>query len=80
MVEKGKIGLLILAGGMSERMKYPKPWLPFNEVQSFLDKIVDEYNEFGVDQTVLVMNEKFCESPWQERLSHLEKNLTLVKK
>jgi len=79
MGERSKPGVLILAGGMSERMKHPKSWLPFNKSQSFLEKIVREYYNFGCNKIVVVINEKHCRSPWGDKIKELEKFVEIVK-
>lgn len=50
--------LLILAGGRSERIKTPKPFLQFGGV-SFIENIATEYSRFGLTDIVLVLNERF---------------------
>ncbi len=51
-------GVLILAGGISSRMKYPKARLPFLGQKDFLEQIVRAYCDYGVHKVVVVMNQK----------------------
>lgn len=58
MNNKNQPSALILAAGTSGRMGRLKAFLPFDEHRCFLDKIIDEYLGFGVDELVVVLNEK----------------------
>jgi len=78
MEENSSIGVLVLAGGLSERMNYPKPWLQFNGEQTFTEKIIDEYYRFGVDQLVVVLNEKYCGLQWAQHLSLIQNYARVV--
>jgi len=64
-------GAIILAGGRSNRMGYPKPWLRYNEKQSFANKIVQTYRTFGCNRIVLVINSAFCENKWEKNLAEI---------
>ncbi|MCG3165439.1 MAG: Molybdenum cofactor guanylyltransferase [Bacteroidia bacterium] len=57
-------GALILAGGKSERMNYPKPYLIF-ENKTFLLKIIESYYKAGVKNICLVINQNFCSGKWK---------------
>lgn len=52
------VSVLILAGGRSERMGPPKPFL-LMEGKTFIENISDGYLQFGVRQSVLVLNNSF---------------------
>ncbi|HAW50985.1 MAG TPA: hypothetical protein DCX54_01465 [Flavobacteriales bacterium] len=78
MEENSSVGVLILAGGLSERMPYPKPWLRFNSEQTFTEKIVDQYYRFGVDELIVVLNEKYSGSQWTEQLSAINNYARIV--
>ncbi|MBI2259400.1 MAG: nucleotidyltransferase family protein [Flavobacteriia bacterium] len=55
-----KHNVLILAGGLSSRMGFPKPFLLFNENQSFLDKIVMTYSNLStISEIIVVLNSSF---------------------
>ena len=78
MKEKSNIGVLVLAGGLSERMNYPKPWLQFNKKHTFLEKIIEQYSAFGVNQQVVVLNEKFGGSQWTQQLSVIDNHARVI--
>lgn len=56
-----KLKVIILAGGNSNRFGSPKPFLLFNRHTTFLEKIVNEYLEFGCIDIVLVINQNLSE-------------------
>jgi CTP:molybdopterin cytidylyltransferase MocA len=49
-------GVVVLAAGGSSRMAAPKPFLRFNSKMRFIDKIIDEYMDFGIINIVVVAN------------------------
>ena len=53
---KHSVSVIILAAGNSERMKRPKPFLPFDEKRNFLDKITDTYISAGIKDLILVIS------------------------
>jgi len=57
----GNIKVLILAGGNSSRMNFPKAWLPYNSERTILEQLVLSYRRIGCRQIVVVMNEKFID-------------------
>jgi molybdenum cofactor cytidylyltransferase len=61
-LQKVNTSVIILAAGKSERMDFPKPFLPYNSEKNFLFKIIEEYIEFGCSQIVVVVN-RFYEIP-----------------
>lgn len=69
-------GALILAGGKSERMNYPKPYLLF-ENKTFLLKIIESYYKAGVKNICLVINQNFCSGKWK---NDFEQIVPLVQK
>ena len=56
-----KIYTIILAGGRSTRFGSPKPFLKFDGKLTFLEKLVDVYNEFGCENIVTVLNQSYYE-------------------
>ena len=52
-----RYGALILAAGRSHRMGMPKMVLPFDKNRSFLDVIVEGYQNVGCKRIVVVVNE-----------------------
>ena len=49
---------IILAGGKSTRMGFPKPWLKHNDNSSFVEKLVNTYSDWGCNRIVVVINDK----------------------
>ncbi len=58
MSRKKTPSVLILAAGTSGRMGRLKAFLPFDQHRCFLEKIIDEYFDFGVSELAVVLNEK----------------------
>ena len=54
--ENNKIAVIILAGGNSERMLFPKPFLPFDDQSTFLEHIIDSYSLLPCDEMICVLN------------------------
>jgi CTP:molybdopterin cytidylyltransferase MocA len=54
--------VIILAGGESSRLNFPKPFLPFNSVHNFLEKIIYEYVNFGCNKIIIVLNKTIFSS------------------
>ncbi len=52
------VTVLILAGGRSERMGVPKPFL-LRKGRTFIENIAEGYQRFGVNCTALVLNHQF---------------------
>lgn len=61
MGRNSKFSVLILCGGHSHRMGKFKGALQFDEGRSFLKKILETYKAFGIQEIILVVNEKFAE-------------------
>lgn len=69
-------GAVILAGGRSERMHFPKLYLNFDG-RSFAEKIVDEYRMAGI-KPVVVINHEFAGLHWKRYVSRLAHKAILV--
>lgn len=69
--------VLILAGGKSERMHFPKPYLSFKG-KTFLKTIVDEYYEAGIKNICLVINKDFYTEKWFKYLEDVKSRITLI--
>ena len=77
-MKKTSVSVIILAGGKSARMYYPKPYLNFDG-RTFAAKISDTYKLAGVDKIILVLNAEYSEGKWEHLFEkHLSK-FTLVK-
>ncbi len=75
---KTKYAALILAGGHSSRMKAPKPWLEVKNGKSFLQQIIDLYSECGINDSLVVLNEKYSVSPWGQFTNAIKDKATIV--
>lgn len=72
------LGVIILAGGSSERMNYPKPFLPFNSNITFIEKIVLEYQSFKCSEIVIVLNEELNKQTWDKILSKFSSKISII--
>jgi len=72
-----QFSVLILAGGNSSRMKFPKPWLKV-DTTTFLEKIITTYQNFGIQKIIVVINQKFCIEPWESKIKSLKNQATIV--
>ena len=75
--KRSQFSVLILAGGNSSRMKFPKTWLKIDNT-TFLEKIITTYQNFGVKNIVVVINPKFCVEPWKNKLKTLKNQTTII--
>ena len=57
MSRKKNPSVLILAAGTSGRMGRLKAFLPFDQHRCFLEKIIDEYFDFGISELIVVLND-----------------------
>lgn len=55
-VKQNSVCAVIPAAGMSSRMKTYKPLLRFDKNRTFIEKIIDEFLNFGCNQIVVVTN------------------------
>ncbi|MEK6616624.1 MAG: NTP transferase domain-containing protein [Bacteroidota bacterium] len=60
-------GVVILAGGKSERMNFPKIFLDFNG-KTFLQKITSTYFNAGMKNICAVINKEYSEGKWKEQI------------
>jgi len=72
------LSVIILAGGSSERMKYPKPFLPFDSQITFIEKIVLEYYNFGCSEVIIVLNKELNLQPWDINLSNISSKTSII--
>ncbi|MCB9363401.1 MAG: NTP transferase domain-containing protein [Flavobacteriales bacterium] len=73
------IAVIILAGGHSSRMGYPKPWLKNDDNVTFLSEIITSYKQFGINEVIVVLNEKFTTREWENELLISSENATIIK-
>lgn len=69
---------LILAGGKSERMSSPKPFLNYDG-RTFLEKIVDEFNVCGIEETIVVLNHELLEQADEKYFAQVSEKCTIIK-
>ncbi len=76
-IENKNLSTVILAGGHSSRMGFPKMWLPFNRRFSFLEQIVSQYQKIGCKKIVVVINHNYC-NDWLHLVEPLEAKVDFV--
>jgi CTP:molybdopterin cytidylyltransferase MocA len=69
---------LILAGGKSERMSSPKPFLKYNG-RTFLEKIVNEFIACDIEETVVVLNHELFVRANEKYLAKISEKCILLK-
>ena len=72
-------GILILAGGESMRMDFPKIYLKIDG-KTFLSKIVTEYCSAGIENICLVINEKFVSGRWKKLFEQAKLRVGVIEK
>lgn len=58
-------------------MNSPKPWLVFVNNATFLENIVNSYNEVGFKKIVISLNKKFFLTAYTDRIEQLKKRQRL---
>ncbi len=72
-----RFSVVILAGGNASRMKFPKPWLKINDT-TFLEKIIETYQNFGIHNIIVVINQKFCIKQWENMFQSIKDKAIVV--
>lgn len=72
------IAVIVLAGGHSSRMNYPKAWLMFNDKETFLESIINSYNQVGINP-IVVLNTTFTENQWNPFVATISTKTKLIK-
>src|ERR1035438_3645734 len=70
-------GVIILSGGYSSRMNYPKPYLIYSD-KTFLENIVETYIEAGFRKVMVVMNKQFCFDDRNDFLNPIRPYATII--
>lgn len=69
-------GVIILAAGLSERMKELKAFLHYDENTLFIEKILSTYSDWGCSEIVVVTNPKALQQMKQKRM--IPSSVTIV--
>jgi CTP:molybdopterin cytidylyltransferase MocA len=72
-------GVIILAGGKSERMHFPKVFLEING-KTFLQKIAGTYYDAGLRNICVVINKEYCEGEWKKKFDSVKPLVSIVEK
>ena len=70
--------VIIIAGGNSYRMGYPKLWLKDDNGISFLSTICNTYKRCGFADIIVVINEKFTTKEWKNEIALVEGFTTII--
>lgn len=73
-----KYGAIILAGGKSSRMDYPKPWLLDRNGNTFMKTLAETYKSAGCEQIVGIVNTDFCHSKWMKYVDDISDFVLIV--
>lgn len=76
IVKNKDVSAIVLAGGRSQRMNFPKLLLPFNSSLNFIQKIASSYNELNTP-VIIVVNQLVYEA-YSDELSKLPSGCRLV--
>ena len=69
--------VIILAGGNSERMNYPKPYLTIGG-KTFLERVCKNYFEAGLRDIYAVINKKYLSDEWRGHIAPLKSFVNIV--
>ncbi|HLG33639.1 MAG TPA: NTP transferase domain-containing protein [Bacteroidia bacterium] len=72
-------GVIILAGGKSSRMNFPKIYLEIKG-KTFLRKIAATYCDAGLKNICMVINKDYCEGEWKEKFNSVKPLVSMVEK
>jgi len=78
MITQKAFGVLILSGGYSRRMGYPKLFLPFDSKQNFCLRIYHEYKRAGAKQCIVVLNHNLNTGFWADKLAEVSSKCTII--
>ncbi len=63
--------VVILAAGSSHRMDFPKPFLLWNDKLTFIEKIIQEYKNYGCEHIITVLNTGGLDFYYQKKYDFL---------
>lgn len=72
------IAVIVLAGGNSSRMNFPKPWLIFEDNTTFLETIINRYKCFGFKKMVISLNKAFFLTNYSAKIELLGLNAEVI--
>lgn len=72
------IAVIVLAGGNSSRMNFPKPWLIFEGNATFLETIINKYKCFGFKKMVISLNKAFFLTNYSAKIELLGLNAEVI--
>lgn len=72
-------GVLILAGGKSERMIFPKPYLLYNG-RTFLENISEGYFHAGLSNICLVIRDEYCQGKWSYSFQEVSPFISILER
>ncbi len=73
-----KVEVIILCGGYSSRMGFPKPFLEIDN-NLLVQHISNVYRNFGVKNPIIVLNKELYSDNWMNNINALSLNNCLVK-
>ncbi|TRZ75516.1 MAG: hypothetical protein D4R97_02315 [Bacteroidetes bacterium] len=68
--------VIVLAAGLSQRMKSPKALLPFDKQMTFIERITGLYTEWGCKEIIVVVNKENSELIRQ--VNHMPEAVSVV--
>lgn len=73
-------GVLILAGGKSERMIFPKSYLLYKGGKTFLENLAEGYSRAGIKKSCIVINKEYCEGEWEQFFERAKLFISIIEK
>ena len=78
-VKLKNVGVIVLAGGNSSRMSFPKSWLTYFNNQTFLETIIYKYRSFGFKEITISLNKADFLTKYDSKIEELKRISTFVK-
>ena len=73
-----KIAVIILSGGNSSRMNYPKAFLSIGK-KTLVEHLSTIYFDFGIQKPIIVLNSILYKEEWAQTIAKLSINNTVLK-
>ena len=77
-MDSNNCSAIILAGGESTRMGFPKLWLRNEGGSSFVEKLVNAYANWGCEKIIVVINKNYVQKPWTTQIKELAKKANII--